>query len=94
MQGKSRPDVIIAVTQMPLDANRELLAQVPQIDAVFTEEMAEYDSVITDVGGTFVMAPEGNMGSMIRLDITRASGGYTVTPSFSRSTTRSLRTRD
>ena len=80
MQGKSRPDVIIAVTQMPLDANRELLAQVPQIDAVLTEEMAEYDSVITDVGGTFVMAPEGNMGSMIRLDITRASGGYTVTP--------------
>jgi len=81
MQGKNRPDVIIAVTQMPLDANRELLEQVPQIDAVFTEELAEYDSVITEVGGKFVMAPEGNIGSMIRLDVTRASGGYTVTPS-------------
>jgi 5'-nucleotidase len=81
MQQQNRPDVIVAVTQMPLDANSALLAQVPQIDAVLTEEMAEYDSVITEVGGKFVMAPEGNIGSMIRLDITRASGGYTVTPS-------------
>jgi 2',3'-cyclic-nucleotide 2'-phosphodiesterase (5'-nucleotidase family) len=81
MQAKNRPDVIIAVTQMPLDANRALLEQVPQIDAVFTEEVAEYDSVITEVGGKFVMAPEGNMGSMIRLDVTRTSGGYSVTPS-------------
>jgi 5'-nucleotidase len=81
MQKRRHPDVIIAVTQMPLEANRALVEQVPQIDAVLTEEMAEYDTIITDVGGTFVMAPEGNMGSMIRLDITRRSGDYTVTPS-------------
>jgi 5'-nucleotidase len=81
MQERNRPDVIIAVTQMPLDANQALLEQVPQIDAVFTEEMAEYDTIITDSGGTYVMAPEGNMGSMIRLDIIRGSGGYAVTPS-------------
>ena len=80
MQTGNQPDVIIAVTQQPLDANRALLDQVPEIDAVLTEEMAEYDTVITDVGGRFVMAPEGNMGSMIRLDITRARGDYTVTP--------------
>jgi len=81
MQRKRRPDVVVAVTQMPLEDNRALLEQVPQIDAVLTEEQAEYDTIITDVGGTYVMAPEGNMGSMIRLDITRKAGRYTLTPS-------------
>ena len=76
-----KPDIIIAVTQQPLDANRALLHEVPQIDGVLTEEMAEYDSIVTNVGGKFVMAPEGNIGSMIRLDITRARGEYTLVPS-------------
>lgn len=78
---KKKPDVIVAVTQQPLDSNRALLAQVPQVDAVFTEEMAEYDSVLTEVDGEYVMAPEGNIGSMFRLDITEQHGKFTVTPS-------------
>jgi 5'-nucleotidase len=78
---KKKPDVIVAVTQQPLDSNRALLAQVPQVDAVFTEEMAEYDSVLTEVDGKYVMAPEGNIGSMFRLDITEERGQFTLTPS-------------
>jgi 5'-nucleotidase len=78
---KKKPDVIVAVTQQPLDSNRTLLAQVPQVDAVFTEEMAEYDSVLTEVDGKYVMAPEGNIGSMFRLDITGEHGEFTLTPS-------------
>lgn len=77
----ANPDVIVAVTQASLEVNRDLLEQVPEVGAVFTEEMAEYDSVITEVGGRYVMAPEGNIGSLIRLDVTRTRGEYTLTPS-------------
>jgi 2',3'-cyclic-nucleotide 2'-phosphodiesterase (5'-nucleotidase family) len=81
MKATEKVDVVVAVTQQPLAANQALVRAVPAIDAVFTEEMAEYESVISYSGSVPIMAPEGNMGSLIRLDITKPRGRYVVAPS-------------
>jgi 5'-nucleotidase len=54
---------------------------VPELDAVFGEEMAEYESVIEYEGDVPLMASEGNIGSLIRLDITKRRGEHVVAPS-------------
>jgi 5'-nucleotidase len=64
-----------------MEENRELARAVPQIDAIFGEEMAEYDSVVQWEGDVPLMASEGNMGSLIRLDITKERGAHAVAPS-------------
>ncbi|GAB2497930.1 5'-nucleotidase C-terminal domain-containing protein [Promicromonospora xylanilytica] len=77
----TKTDVIVAVTQYPMDENHELARAVPELDAVFGEEMAEYESVIEYEGDVPLMASEGNIGSLIRLDITKRRGEHVVTPS-------------
>jgi 5'-nucleotidase len=77
----AKADVIVAVTQYPMDENRELVRAVPELDAVFGEEMAEYDSVIEYEGDVPLMASEGNIGSLVRLDITKRRGAHVVAPS-------------
>jgi 5'-nucleotidase len=71
---------VVALTQHSVDDNRRLAQEVPQIDAVFGEEMTEYESVIAYEGEVPLMAPEGNVGSVIRLDITKERGDYIVEP--------------
>lgn len=75
LRAHARADVIVAVTQYPMDENHELVRAVPELDAVFGEEMAEYESVIEYEGDVPLMASEGNIGSLIRLDIRRERGG-------------------
>lgn len=77
----TRVDVVVAVTQYPMAENHELVRAVPELDAVFGEEMAEYDSVIEYEGDVPLMASEGNIGSLIRLDITKRRGEHVVSPS-------------
>lgn len=81
LKAHTRVDVVVAVTQYPMDENRELVRAVPELDAVFGEEMAEYESVIEYEGDVPLMASEGNIGSLIRLDITRRRGEHVVAPS-------------
>ncbi|MPV35641.1 bifunctional metallophosphatase/5'-nucleotidase [Georgenia subflava] len=81
MRAQANVDVVVAVTQHPMDENRELARAVPEIDAIFGEEMAEYDSVVEWEGDVPLMASEGNMGSLIRLDITKDRGDFTLAPS-------------
>lgn len=65
-----KADVIIALTQETLEKDEQLLSAVPEIDAVFTEEQAEDQSFIHGYeNNRYIFAPEGNLGSMIRLDI-------------------------
>lgn len=78
LQESEDPDVIIAVTQQSQQNNEELVAAVPEIDAAFGEEMDEYEAVIGESDGRYLMAPEGNLGSLIRLDITRENGRVVV----------------
>ena len=81
MTATEKVDVVVAVTQHSMDDNRGLAQAVPEIDAIFGEEMAEYESVISYSGRVPLMAPEGNIGSLIRLDITKEGGEYIVAPS-------------
>ena len=81
LKAHARVDVVVAVTQYPMDENHELVRAVPELDAVFGEEMAEYESVIEYEGDVPLMASEGNIGSLIRLDISKRRGEHTVTPS-------------
>jgi 5'-nucleotidase len=81
LQRHARVDVVVAVTQYPMAENHELVRAVPELDAVFGEEMAEYDSVIEYEGDVPLMASEGNIGSLVRLDSTKRRGGHVVSPS-------------
>lgn len=69
-------DAIVAVTQIDKDVNERLLNEVPEIDASFREEnsyVAASDVTVRD-DGRLVLSPEGNMGSVLRLDITVEDG--------------------
>lgn len=73
-------DVVVALTQIDLDANVALLEAVPEIDAAFREEDS-YDSLsrVTELeDGRLILAPEGNYGSALRLDIARHGNRLTL----------------
>lgn len=75
------PDVIIAITQQGLDENKALLDASPRIDLVLTEELAETESRLNQgADGRWILSPEGNLGSVIRVDLTRHRGRIDVTP--------------
>ena len=59
-------NIIIALTQESQDKHQALLKAVPEIKAVLTEAKAENQSFINKYDDRFVLAPEGNMGSVIR----------------------------
>ncbi|WP_300049086.1 5'-nucleotidase C-terminal domain-containing protein, partial [Trueperella sp.] len=72
-------DVVVALAQFPLaaDATR-LLAEVPQIDVVLREENAfaqEGNDVTTLPDGRFAVAPEGNYGSLARINFIKNADG-------------------
>lgn len=82
MQSQTRPDVIVAVTQQGLEENKALLEAVPQVDVVLTEELAEASSVFHQVpDGRWILAPEGNLGSVLRVDLSRADRRLVISPS-------------
>ncbi|WP_158289522.1 5'-nucleotidase C-terminal domain-containing protein [Paenibacillus flagellatus] len=74
------PDLVIALTQQPVADDKALLQAVPEIRVVFTEEEAEERSSVHEVneGNRLIFSPQGNMGSVVRLDISKTSDG-TVT---------------
>ncbi len=69
MKETKKVDIIFALTQENLEKDKQLLSAVPEIDAVFTEEKAENQSFIYEFDNRYIFAPEGNIGSIIRLDI-------------------------
>lgn len=82
LRAHARVDVVVAVTQYPMDENRELVRAVPGLDAVFGEETAEYESVIGYEGDVPLMASEGNIGSLIRLDVSKERGARHHRPEY------------
>lgn len=81
MTAAQHPDVVVAVTQQGPDENAALIDQVPGIDLVLTEEVAEDRSVLTRHRGTWIAAAEGNLGSTIKIDIRRHGQQTMITPS-------------
>lgn len=75
MIATERPDVIIALAQTPLDSAKVISAAVPEIDGFLLEEMSETEPLIEEVNDVVFGAAEGNMGSVIRLDITKLDNG-------------------
>jgi 5'-nucleotidase len=78
LKKEQKPDLIIALTQEPVQDDKLLLKEVPDIRVVFTEEEAEEKSFVYDFDGTgkrYIFSPQGNMGSIIRLNISKAADG-------------------
>ncbi|KTF04223.1 Trifunctional nucleotide phosphoesterase protein YfkN precursor [Trueperella bernardiae] len=72
-------DVVVALAQFPIaaDATR-LLTEVPQIDVVLREENAfaqEGNDITALPDGRFAVAPEGNYGSLARIDFFKNDDG-------------------
>ena len=67
---KEDVDVYIAITQMPLSDNVHLLKDFPKIAASLTEEQFEERTNVHYVDERPIIAPCGNQGSIVRLDLT------------------------
>ncbi|SEC08227.1 5'-nucleotidase C-terminal domain-containing protein [Paenibacillus sp. GP183] len=78
LKKEQKPDLIVALTQEPVQDDKLLMQAVPDIRVVFTEEEAEEKSFVYDFDGTgkrYIFSPQGNMGSIIRLNIGKAADG-------------------
>lgn len=67
-------DLFVALTQQSLDKDKKLLMDVPEIGYIFSEEEYEDNSTIYNNEGRFIAKPEGNIGSVIRLDVKKING--------------------
>jgi 5'-nucleotidase len=67
-------EAIVVLTQAGFEVNRRLLAEVPEVDAVLTEEESETVSVVRWFDGRPVAAPSGNLGSVVELTLERSGG--------------------
>lgn len=74
---QQKADVIIALTQEPVADDKALMAAVPDIQVIFTEEEAEEKSFVYEVetGKKFIFSPQGNMGSIIHLRLKKEKDG-------------------
>jgi len=69
LQNMSQVDIVVAVTQTPLETNRKLLQQYPAIDLILTEEQYEYAGNVFYEGRRPVVATAGNMSSVAHIHI-------------------------
>jgi 5'-nucleotidase len=67
-------EAIVVLTQAGFEVNRRLLAEVPEVDAVLTEEESETSSVVRWVGGHPIASPCGNLGSVVALTLEMRGG--------------------
>ena len=64
-------DVIVAVTQMDLKKNKDLVQHFPQIDIVLTEELEEYHTQIHYQNHRPIIATAGNMSSVAKVILSK-----------------------
>jgi len=74
---QQKADIIIALTQQPVADDKALMAAVPDIQVIFTEEEAEEQSFVHEIeaGKKFIFSPQGNMGSIINLSLIKEKDG-------------------
>lgn len=78
LKAEHRPDLIVALTQEPVQDDKALLQAVPDIRIVFTEEEAEERSFSYELGDgkkQYILAPQGNMGSIAHVKIGKRADG-------------------
>ena len=71
-------DVIVAITQTNFETNESLMMNLPEIDAILTEERSEIISEIYYCGKRPIISPCGNMGSIARLNFTKSQNTLNI----------------
>lgn len=72
---KEKVDFIVLLTQSEPELNIEILEKYPEINAVLAEEKSEKYNFVTYVGEKPIVSPQGNMGSIVKIDIFKNKDG-------------------
>lgn len=72
---KEKVDFIVLLTQSEPELNIEILEKYPEINAVLAEEKSEKYNFMTYVGEKPIVSPQGNMGSIVKIDIFKNKDG-------------------
>lgn len=72
---KEKVDFIVLLTQSEPELNIEILEKYPEINAVFGEEKSEKYNQVVYVGEKPIISPQGNMGSIAKIDIFKNENG-------------------
>ena len=70
-------DAIVAITQISLKENQAILNEIPEIDIALREEngSAVESDITVLVDGRLIVSPEGDYGTVVRVDITFNENG-------------------
>ncbi|MGL5277794.1 MAG: bifunctional metallophosphatase/5'-nucleotidase [Cetobacterium sp.] len=72
---KEKVDFIVLLTQSEPELNIEILEKYPEINVVLAEEKSEKYNFVTYVGEKPIVSPQGNMGSIVKVDIFKNKDG-------------------
>ena len=72
---KEKVDFIVLLSQSEPELNIEILEKYPEINAVLAEEKSEKYNFVTYVGEKPIVSPQGNMGSIVKIDIFKNKDG-------------------
>lgn len=72
---KENVDFIVLLTQSEPELNIEILEKYPEINAILAEEKSEKYNFVTYVGEKPIVSPQGNMGSIVKIDISKTRDG-------------------
>lgn len=68
-------DFIVLLTQSEPEKNIEIMEKFPEIGAILAEEKSEKYNLVTYVGEKPIVSPQGNMGSIAKLNIIKNENG-------------------
>ncbi len=72
---KEKVDFIVLLTQSEPEVNIEILEKYPEINTILAEEKSEKYNFVTYVGEKPIVSPQGNMGSIVKIDIFKNKDG-------------------
>ena len=72
---KEKVDFIVLLTQSEPELNIEILEKFPEINSILAEEKSEKYSYVTYVGEKPIVSPQGNMGSIVKIEIIKENDG-------------------
>ncbi|MGL4308695.1 MAG: bifunctional metallophosphatase/5'-nucleotidase [Cetobacterium sp.] len=68
-------DFVVLLTQSEPEKNIEIMEKFPEIGAILAEEKSEKYNLVTYVGEKPIVSPQGNMGSIAKLNIIKNENG-------------------
>lgn len=73
-----QPDYLVAITQTPMETNRKILQNIPEIDLVLTEETSEDITEIQFLQNQYIVSTIGNMGSLAEIKLRKSPKNISV----------------